>query len=480
MGWLNKVPYGVSMDIRTESYQAASSKPYAYWLKKNWYYHSLIQNFYEFTVPRHHRVLEFGSADGHILAGLQTSFGVGVEADPVLREQAQKKYPHLNFVAGLTEIAAQESFDYVILSNSLMAVDDIQTVLEQLKKFVKPHTRLVIDTYSYGWEPFLVLAEKLGLKRQSTVQHWLSQYDIMSVLNLAGYEVVTSGGQTLVPFYIPGISWFLNFLIAPLPLINRLCLTKWIIARPSPETKKLEDYSVTVVVPCRNERGNIQAAVTRTPVMGKWTEIIFAEGHSKDATFEEIERIAALYPDRNISYFVQSGKGKGQAVRQAFAQAKGDVLMILDADLTVPPEDMPKFFEALIRGKGEFINGSRLIYGMEKQAMRFLNLIANFGFGLAFTWLLNQRIKDTLCGTKVLFKTDYEKIVANRHFFGDFDPYGDFDLLFGAAKLNRKIVDMPVHYRARTYGTSQISRFQGGWLLSRMCIIAWRKLKLRR
>jgi glycosyltransferase involved in cell wall biosynthesis len=172
------------------------------------------------------------------------------------------------------------------------------------------------------------------------------------------------------------------------------------------------------------------------------------------------------------------GIGKGDAVRKGFAAATGDVLMILDADLTVPPEDLPKFFEALTSGKGEFINGTRLVYPMERQAMRTLNHLGNKFFSLAFTWLLEQRFRDTLCGTKVLFRRDYERIAANRHYFGDFDPFGDFDLIFGASRLNLRIVEVPVRYRERTYGVTNISRFRHGWLLLRMCLVAFRKLKL--
>lgn len=454
-------------------------KPYSYWLKKNKYYHSLMASFYRFVVPPRARVLDVGCKNGHLLAAVNPAYGVGVEADPVLRGEAREKYSHIKFVEDLAQVPTEQPYDYILLSHTLMTVDDIQTTLEALRPLCGAHTRIVIDTYSYFWEPVLLLAQKLGLRRPVYTPHWLSQKDLQGLLKLAGFDVVTSGGQILLPVYVPVVSWVLNSLIAPLPWIAKLCMNKWIVARKSPERLDPQTVTVSVVVPCKNERGNIAAAVTRTPLMGKHTEIIFVEGHSKDHTFAEIERVAALYSDKDISYFVQQGRGKGAAVRQAFARAKGDVLMILDADLTVPPEELPKFFDALVRGKGELINGSRLVYGMQGGAMRFLNLLANFGFGKIFTWLLNQRLKDTLCGTKVLFKRDYEKIVANRSFFGEFDPYGDFDLLFGAAKQNLKIIDMPVHYQARTYGTSQISRFQGGVLLSRMCIHAWRKLKLR-
>jgi glycosyltransferase involved in cell wall biosynthesis len=312
-------------------------------------------------------------------------------------------------------------------------------------------------------------------------QNWLALGDIENLLSLAGFEVIRSGYRLLFPAWIPGVSWLANRLMAKLPGIRKLCLVQYVIARPAGARSVNPDaYSVSVVIPCRNERGNIENAVARMPRMGRSTELIFVDGNSTDGTAVEIERVARAYGSRwPIRLLHQGdGTGKGDAVRKGFAAATGDVLMILDADLTVPPEDLPKFFDALTRGKGEFINGTRLVYPMERQAMRTLNLLGNKFFSVAFTWLLEQRFRDTLCGTKVLFKRDYEKIAANRHYFGDFDPFGDFDLIFGASRLNLKIVEVPVRYRERTYGVTNIKRFSHGWLLLRMCGVAFYKLKL--
>jgi glycosyltransferase involved in cell wall biosynthesis len=235
--------------------------------------------------------------------------------------------------------------------------------------------------------------------------------------------------------------------------------------------------TVSVVIPARNEAGNIPRLLSDVPDMGAGTELIFVEGHSSDGTYEAIEREILKHPHRRARLFRQTGRGKGDAVRLGFSEANGDVLMILDADLTVPPDDLPRFYDALRAGKGEFLNGVRLVYPMERQAMRFFNLIGNKFFSLAFSWLLGQPLKDTLCGTKVLWKADYRRIAANRAYFGNFDPFGDFDLLFGAARLSLKIVDIPVRYRERTYGETNIQRWRHGWLLLKMVIFAARRIK---
>jgi glycosyltransferase involved in cell wall biosynthesis len=275
---------------------------------------------------------------------------------------------------------------------------------------------------------------------------------------------------------LPLFSDFVNKYIANLPLIRHLGVLQYYVARPIPTEPR--ECSVSVVIPCRNEKGNIEQAVLRLPTFGKSLEIIFVEGNSTDGTLEEVKRVAQAYGQQtNIRWAVQDGKGKGNAVRNGFSIATGELLMILDADLTVAPEDLPKFYDTARLGKGEFVNGSRLVYSMEREAMRFLNVLGNKFFSVMFTWLIGQKIKDTLCGTKVLFKEDYDMIVAQRSYFGDFDPFGDFDLLFGAAKLNLRIVELPVRYHARTYGETNIQRWRHGWLLLRMVVFAMRKIK---
>ncbi|HET8644050.1 MAG TPA: glycosyltransferase family 2 protein, partial [Vicinamibacteria bacterium] len=235
--------------------------------------------------------------------------------------------------------------------------------------------------------------------------------------------------------------------------------------------------SVSVIIPCRNEEGHIPGLVARLPDLGPGSEFIFVEGNSKDDTEGAIQRAIAQNPGRPFSFYKQPGRGKGDAVRLGFAQARGDVVLILDSDMGVAPEDIPKFVDALARRKGEMVNGSRLVYPMEGQAMRVLNMIANKFFAWLFSWVLGQQVRDTLCGTKALYREDYERIAANRAFFGDFDPFGDFDLLFGAARLNLDIVDVAVRYHERRYGQTNISRFRHGWLLLRMSLFAARKLK---
>lgn len=443
------------------------------------YYHELLLNYYRFLVPPGQRVLEVGCGLGDLLAGMQPSRGMGVDFSPAMLELARARHPELEFVLGdASQFEVQETFDYIILSDLVNDVEDVQGLLVHLRRFAHRRTRLVLNFFNNVWRPVLQSAEAMGAKAPTLPQSWLSFDDMANLLNLAGWEMVKSDTRILWPLRTPLWATLMNRWVAP--LVRPLNLTIAQVARLKADPDAARHYSCSVVIPARNEAGNIEAAVLRTPEMGLGTEIIFVEGHSTDHTWNEIQRVAAAHPERKIKFLQQRGRGKGDAVREAFAAASGDVLFILDADLTMPPEQLPKYYEAVRSGVAEFVNGVRLVYPMEHEAMRFLNMIANKFFGMAFSWLLGQPIKDTLCGTKVLFREDYEAIARNRSYFGDFDPFGDFDLLFGAAKLNLKLVDLPIRYQARTYGTTNIHRWSHGWLLLRMVGFAATRLKFIR
>jgi len=446
------------------------------WKKRNRFYHKILEKHFQFIIPAGSKVLELGCGTGELLNAVKPSVGVGVDFSENMLKIARDQFPHLQFIrANATDFSMKEKFDYIIVSDLLSSLWDIQATFKNIKALCHSRTKLVISNYNYMWEPVLRFFSAIGLKAKQPLQNWLTFGDIKNLLELEGYEMVRVDRKLLLPKYIPVLNSIVNGFVANLPGINRLNLIQLITARPVSKDKK--QYSVSVVVPARNEMGNIENAIKRTPEFGTHQEFIFIEGHSKDDTYKEMLRVKEAYPEIDIKVMKQSGKGKGNAVREAFEVAKGDILMILDADLTTPPEDMIKFYEALAQNHGEFINGCRLVYPMEKQAMRFLNYLGNKFFSWFFTYLLGQRLKDTLCGTKVLFRKDYELIKENREYFGDFDPFGDFDLLFGAAKLNLQMKEIIVRYRDREYGSTQISRFRHGLLLIRMSLFAARKMK---
>lgn len=450
------------------------------WAGWSGYYHRRLAEIYRFLIPPSLRVLEIGCGRGDLLAALKPSVGVGVDFSGEMILRAKSRHPELRFIQAdahdLSFLA--EEFDVIILSDLINDLWDVQTVFEQVARLATPRTRIVINSYSRLWELPLALAERLGLGKPTLYQNWLTVEDTANLLNLADLEVIHHWPEIAWPLPTPLVDALANRFLVRLWPFRILGLTNFLVARPRPRsTARPEEPLVSVIVPARNEAGNIPHILARVPQMGRGTELVFVEGHSRDDTYAAIEKAIAEHPELRCKLLRQTGIGKGDAVRLGFAQASGDMLMILDADLTVPPEDLPRFYEVLRSGKGDFANGVRLIYPMERQAMRFFNLLGNKLFSLAFSWLLGQPIKDTLCGTKVLWKADYERIAANRSYFGDFDPFGDFDLLFGAAKLKLKIVDLPIRYRERKYGTTNIQRWKHGLLLLRMVLFAARRIK---
>ncbi|HZL60282.1 MAG TPA: glycosyltransferase [Stellaceae bacterium] len=457
-------------------------------IARNRAFHEDDRRYLKFLIPPGQNVLEIGCGTGGLLAALDPARGIGIDLSPGMIEIARRAQPGLDFVAGDIEdpatveaLVASGPFDAIVLADTIGMLDDCQATLAGLHPLCHRDTRLIVAYHNYLWEPVLRLAEKTGLRMPEPLTNWLRPADIANLLDLADFRPVREEWRQLIPKRLLGIGSFVNRFIATLPLIRRLCLRNYLVARPYAERRDARaELSASVIVPCRNERGNIAPLVARTPRFCRELEIIFVEGNSRDGTYEEIERVKTANPQYDIKLLKQDGKGKGDAVHKGFAAAHGDIVMILDADMTMPPEELPKFYDALARDKGEFINGTRLVYPLERDAMRLLNRIANHVFSALFSWLLNQRFTDTLCGTKALRRSHYRRIVAGRAYFGDFDPFGDFDLIFGASKLSLELVEVPIRYQARSYGETQISRFRHGWLLLRMVVFAYFKLKAPR
>ena len=453
------------------------------WIRKNAYFYEADRAYMRFIIPEGKSICEVGCGNGQLLAALRPSRGLGIDLSPGMVEVARRDHPNLEFLCGNIEdpdfcAKITGKFDYVVLSDTVGYLDDCQAVFTGLRRLVGPHGRLVVAYYGRWWQPLLTVAEKLRMKMPHLLQNWLTTNDLKNLFELTDIDMCRRDWRQLVPLRLFGIGPLVNRTIAPLPLIRRLCVRNYLVGRVLPaRARPARDFSATIVIPCRNERGNIESAVRRMPRFTSDMEIIFVEGHSSDGTYEECHRVRNAYPAWDIKVLRQSARGKGDAVRTGFAAARGEILIILDADLTIPPEALPKFYEALISSRGEFVNGTRLVYAMEKGAMRPLNFVANRSFAAIFNYLLNAALTDTLCGTKALWREDYEKIAESRGYFGNFDPFGDFDLLFGAAKQSLRIVEIPVRYESRTYGETQISRFTDGWLLARMVALAWRKLK---
>jgi hypothetical protein len=469
-----------SRNERNRKHQATQAPRRTAWINRNLYYYCSLARLLGHLVEPGKRSLCINCETAFLLDALKPASGVGVDISGEMVGVARQTYPQFNYQQAFPEdYEPSQKFDYVLINN-VGDIVDLQKALLQLRSACERHTRVIVYNYNHLWEPLVGLAEKLGLKIPQTEQNWLSERDIRGFLALSGFEWLKTHRILLFPKYFPILSTVANRFLAKLPLLNRLCMVGMLVARLAPAPVDPSQVKVSVVIPCKDERGNIEDAVTRIPELGHSTEIIFCDDKSTDGTADEVRRMQTLYPQRNIRLVDGPGICKSKNVWTGFDAATGDVLMILDADLTVMPEELPYFLDAITRGGVEFVNGSRLIYPVPKTAMRGANMVGNKLFSAVFSYLLGQRIKDTLCGTKVLWRSDWERIRPLTGTWGTMDRWGDYDLLFGAAKLNLRIMDQPVHYQERIYGVTKMNRvFKNGLIMLKMCLHGFHKLKLR-
>lgn len=449
-----------------------------HFIGRNRYYYDGVKRLLRYIVEPGKRVLEIRCATGHLLDAVKPSYGLGVEISEKMVEIARAQFPDLHFLRSDPEtLELHEKFDYVIFSHIFDTVD-LLGALERIRKCCHSDSRLVIYSYNYLWQPLLEFGSRWGLRIPSFEPNWVSEYDLKGFLNLADFEAIRTHRRFLLPKRVPLLSYLFNDLLASLPGFRRLCLVQVTVARPKPTSRREEDVSVSVIIPCKNERDNVVPAVERMPNMGKHTEMIFCDDKSTDGTAVEIERLKRVYPERDIRLVEGPAISKAENVWTGFRAARGDVLMIMDGDLAVMPEELPYFLKALLSGTGEFINGSRLVYPIPQFAMKFANMIGNKFFGALFSYLLDQRIKDTLCGTKVLWRKDWQRIEPDLGNWGIIDRWGDYELLLGASKLHLPIQDLPVHYQERIHGITKMTRvFSNGLRMLGICWGAWRRLK---
>ena len=442
------------------------------------YYRKRLHIVYRHLIREGSNVLEVGCGQGDLLSALRPATGVGIDFSQEAIVKARTSHPNLEFVLADAHYLdlGPRTFDYIVVSELVNDLWDVQAMLGQLQPYCASHTRLIFNFYSHLWNIPLWVAQRCSIATPHLPQNWLTRHDMENLLEISGFEPLRGWEEIIAPLPIPLVSDFANRYLAKLLPFRILAIANFMVARPLGKAIPTNP-TVSVIVPARNESGHIEELMTRIPEMGGGIEIIFVEGNSTDNTYEVIERSLTAHPERNCKLMKQPGEGKGDAVRAGFDIANGDIVMILDSDITVPPEDLPRFYDLLAKGSAEFVNGVRLVYPIQDDAMRFANLIGNKFFSWAFSWLLGQPIRDTLCGTKALWLNDYQKIAENRAYFGDFDPFGDFDLLFGAARLNLKIMEVPIRYRARRYGETNISRWRHGLILLRMLVFAARRLK---
>ena len=473
---------------KVRQYYDSNAENYSSLIERHSYCYDRIKAVLRHLMPEPGRTLEIGCGLGQNLAALLPTEGVGIDLSPKMIEAARRRYPkskygHLDFRCMEASDCEQldGTFDTILLANSITELPDVAQFLSAVRKLCTPNTRLVHITFNYRWEPILRLGGAINICQKHPSQNWLSRNDFESFAKLQDYRLIKEGFDGMLPVgdhpVLRDMADGFNSVASVVPWVREFAMLHYGIYRPLLQERQGTDPSVSVVVPCKDEQGNIASLFKRIPEMGAGTEIIFVDDRSTDSTAALIREHIENNPQRNVKFVSGPGQGKGAACRAGFAHATGDILMILDADMTTMPEALPEFFEAIRTDKGEFINGSRLVYPIEENAIKPLNIIGNKGFALLFSYLLSQKVKDTLCGTKAIWRRDYEKILESRYHFGETDVRGDYDWIFGANRHNLEITELPVHYVERKADATKMNkRMRNRTIMLRMCWRAFNRM----
>lgn len=448
------------------------AKDYDKWKRKNAYYHNNIKSMIKKAVRPGSKVLEIGCATGEVLHSVKPAVGVGIDISSEIIKIAKKKFPQYTFVqSSIEKFQYQEKFDYIILVDLIDHIYDIISLFENMHRVCHPNTKIILTTINPWWGPILTFMEKIGMKMPEGPHNFIEKGHLHKIVEFLDFSISFSGYMLLSPKYIPILSFLANTIGIKMWGINKFSCVQFMFLRPLPKNENNLNLGCSVVIPCYNEAKNIEEAIKRVPKMGKETEIIVVSDGSKDETVNIVHNLKKDYPNlKSIDY--PDNKGKGFAVKQGFDAATQEILMILDADMSVPPEELPYFFNLLNKGVCDFVNGTRLVYPMERQAMRFLNLLGNKIFSIIMTSITLQHLTDTLCGTKALHKRNYQYIKMGM------DRWGDYDLLFGAAKLGNKILEIPVHYKTRRTGESKMKTLKHAFHLLWLCLKGFKELVL--
>jgi SAM-dependent methyltransferase len=428
---------------------------------RNRYYNQFLIRWCRSFIAPGQRILDVGCGRGDVLAELKPAGGVGIDLSQAMVEAAAAEFPNLSFRhAAVEDFDGEAGFDAALLINTAEYTFDMGAVIARCHRALRDNGKLLLTTANPLWSPVFHFASRLGLRIPECERLFVTNEDLVNLLRLHGFDVVYKRMSLLVPKYIPFLSDFLNNTWSRIPILRLLSSTQFIVARKVPAARR--EYSVSIVVPCYNERGNIERCIREVRKIGSRTELLFVDDGSKDGTAEAVD--PALNPDIDVRVIRYTpNRGKGHAVTMGFNAASGDIVMILDADLTTMPEELAPVYEAFAAGHAEFVNGTRFIYPMEGRAMKWANYVGNKMFNILVSLVMECRVSDTLCGTKAMFRRNYISMEMGR------DPWGDYDFLFGAAQQRLLIRELPVHYRERLAGFSKMNSMKHTVNLLRMC-----------
>ncbi len=359
-----------------------------------------------------------------------------------------------------------KKYKTIILTDLFEVSTDILELLSMVNKLLGKDGIIVICSINQKWNRILNLFERLNLKDGNQKRLFINSTIVLNIAKVTGLEFVTQRNKQIFPFRMLGLGSLINNILEILFFPFSFGIRIYSILNQQEKFNEEKKYSKSIIIPAKNEEKNLKPLLNQIPELEEDHEIILAIGDSEDKTYEVAKEIkeARCWPFE-VKVIKQTGKGKANAVWEAVEEASKEVIIILDADISVNPETIVQFNSVIDTGKASFVNGTRLIYGMESGAMRIVNNLGNRIFQYIVSIIIGQKITDSLCGTKVFFRKDFNKIKLWKELVQMKDPFGDFDMIFTAGYFGLKILEIPVRYQARVYGVTQIKRFRDGYKL---------------
>ena len=355
-----------------------------------------------------------------------------------------------------------KKYQRIILTDVVENYDDVFALLNIVSNLLTIDGKLIISSINTKYLILSRTLEFLKLKDSNENTSYIHVKKIRNITSGVGLEYQKFYTKQLFPFSFFYVGNVINKIMEIISFQLNLGIKTYIIFRPAIITNSKNSKSI--IIPAKNEEGNLVELVSRIPKFEN-TEIIFSYGKSKDNTLKVMKQITQSNKLFKFKLVKQTKNGKANAVWEALNVVENDLIAILDADISVDPETLSDFFDIIEKNNADFVNGTRLIYDMEKNSMRFLNRIGNRFFQFFISKIIKEALTDSLCGTKVFKKSYLNDLYFWQNIFGKKDPFGDFDLIFAAAYSGQKIVEMPIVYRERKYGTTQIARFKDGFKL---------------
>tara|TARA_B110000977_G_scaffold125183_1_gene160299 strand:+ start:1495 stop:2904 length:1410 start_codon:yes stop_codon:yes gene_type:complete len=376
------------------------------------------------------------------------------------------------------EINKNLNFDHIVIAD-IEHQKFITKNLIDLNEKIDNECRVIVLSKSIFWSTLINFYKKIK-NIGPDKNNFLPYSNLRKIFLNTNFEIVKNEKIIFFPFQFSLLTKFINQIFR-FPVLNFFCMINLtVLKKVQKKNYQAEGKKISFIIPCKNEGGNIKFFYEKIINSTINAEFLFGNDNSSDNTLDEIKKLQQAIPNKEIKIYDGPGVCKSENVYKGINLASGEIILIYDADLTVSFDDLVNSINLLLKTDADFINCTRMIMPQQKNAMKFLNFYGNLFFAFLFSILFKQKITDTLCGTKIFFKKDWEQIKKYNNTWGAKDLWGDFDLLLGAYKNNLKIVENPISYTDRKEDETKMTGIIKNSI--RMLIItfvAYYKLRIR-